>query len=454
MAGSTTFISIPGTAVPSKRESPGTNCKVVGIEDLDRLGDTRAFEHLAVDRVAHQTGAASGERCSDRGLGHPERREHAAGPEPERLGGGDERLDRLGVDRLGAAQRQGERREVEPFSSLEGAGRQHPREVRAGGRRAAIVGDPLHPVAGMRHEVLWGGLHQLDPLGHRQRQEPDQSHVVVERQPRHHRLLGHELGRLAAGVDVGRQHPVGDHHALRFARRSTRVLQDHQPFRVVLGHLQPVTGGHVRGTWQHRTDRFDRGIAGGRLVERGELVVDQHQLGVTVADPGPGRVDELVQRSHPHRQWQHHRCDTGQPTAAHDRHQLAAGRTEHGDVVARQQALGLEGGPNGTRLVVDLAPRDVHRSIGRNRMSHEVDARARVGSVFEAFDRRLRRSGRTHGSRRYLLMKTPGRCTCTSLATAQTLRQVHIALGGDPLGVADPAGELAMDTLDRHLRAA
>ena len=186
----------------------------------------------------------------------------------------------------------------------------------------------------------------------------------------------------------------------------------------MLGHLQPITGGHVRGTWQHRADRFDRRIAGGRLVERGELVVDQHQLGVTVADPGPGRVDELVQRSHPHRQGQHHRGDTGQPTAAHDRHQLAAGRTEHGDVVARQQALGLEGGPNGTRLVMDLAPRDVHRPIGRNRMSHEVDARAGVGSVFEAFDRRLRRSGRTHGSRRYLLMKTPGRYTYPSLAAA------------------------------------
>ena len=43
---------------------------------------------------------------------------------------------------------------------LERAGGEDPREVRAGGRRAAEVGDPLHPVAGPGHEVLRRGLHE------------------------------------------------------------------------------------------------------------------------------------------------------------------------------------------------------------------------------------------------------------------------------------------------------
>ncbi len=53
------------------------------------------------------------EHAADRQFGHAECREHAAGLEPERLGGSDERLDGLRVDRLGAAERQGERRQVE-----------------------------------------------------------------------------------------------------------------------------------------------------------------------------------------------------------------------------------------------------------------------------------------------------------------------------------------------------
>ena len=36
----------------------------------------------------------------------------------------------------------------------EGSGGQHPGEVRAGGDRAALIGHPLHPVAGVGEEVL------------------------------------------------------------------------------------------------------------------------------------------------------------------------------------------------------------------------------------------------------------------------------------------------------------
>ncbi len=92
------------------------------------------------------------------------------------------------------------------------------------------------------------------------------------------------------------------------------------------GRSQRSLDGTFGAPGQHGTHRLDRRIAGDGFVERGELVVDQHQLGVAVADPGTRRVDELVERAHPHREREHHRRDAGQPATAHDRHQLPAGR--------------------------------------------------------------------------------------------------------------------------------
>ena len=128
-----------------------------------------------------------------------------------------------------------------------------------------------------------------------------------------------ELGRGARGVDVGGQHPVGDHHALRLAGRAARVLQDDEPLGIVRRDLQPLAAGRGRGARQHRAHRLDRRITAVRVVERGEQLVDQQQLGVAVADAAARPLDERVERAHPHRQRQHHAGEAGQPAALDDR---------------------------------------------------------------------------------------------------------------------------------------
>ncbi len=232
------------------------------------------------------------------------------------------------------------------------------------------------------------GLHEIDAGRHRQRQEADQTHVVVEREPRHHHLALAEHRRLAAGVEVGGEHSVGDHDPLGLAGRAARVLQDDQPLRVGTGDLEPVARRDVGRPGEDRPHRLDRRVARRRRVERRQLLVDQHQLGVAVADAGPGRVDELLERAHPHRQGQHHRRNAGHPAAADDRHQLAAGRSQHGDVIAGEHAPRLQCGTHGAGVVVDLAPRHELRAIGRHRVTHEAHAGAGIGGALEPLDRR------------------------------------------------------------------
>ena len=144
-------------------------------------------------------------------------------------------------------QRERQRRQVEARSArFERPGREHPREVRSGGRGAADSRRPSCIQLPGGHEVLRGRLHEVDTLGHRERQEPDEAHVVVQRQPRDHRLADAQLGGLAAGVDVRRQHTVGDHHALRLARRTAGVLEDDEPLRVVRGQFERSPRRDVR----------------------------------------------------------------------------------------------------------------------------------------------------------------------------------------------------------------
>ena len=95
-------------------------------------------------------------------------------------------------------ERDAHRREVEAAHPLQRTRREHPREVRAGGRRAAVGRDPLHPRARMREEVLRRREREARAGRHRRRQAADEAHVVVQRQPRHeHVLVDVERGRLA-----------------------------------------------------------------------------------------------------------------------------------------------------------------------------------------------------------------------------------------------------------------
>ena len=210
---------------------------------------------------------------------------------------------------------------------------------------------------------------------------------MIERQPGHHRFARLDLGGVQRCVDVGRQHTIGDHDALRLAGRSARVLQDDQALGVVVRQFEAIAVRHVGCARQDRPHRFDRRVALDGGVEVGELVVDQHELRVAVPDAAAGALDECVERPHSHREGQHHRRDAGQPAAAHDGHQLSTGRPEHGDVVAGQQPLGLQRSADCTSVVVNLAPGDHRRATvgvevsAEHRRTDEADAGAEVGGV-------------------------------------------------------------------------
>ena len=127
-----------------------------------------------------------------------------------------ELVDRVGVDRLGAVERDPQRREVEARRVAQGPGRQHVGEVRAGGGGAAVGREPLHPADRRRQEVLRRAQHQPAAVGGAQHVDAHQAHVVVQRQPRHEDVdVGVVAGHRAVGVEVGADGVVREHDALR-----------------------------------------------------------------------------------------------------------------------------------------------------------------------------------------------------------------------------------------------
>ena len=67
--------------------------------------------------------------------------------------------------------------------------RERVREVRSAGDRAAEVRHPAHPVARRGEEVLRRGEGEVEAREHRRHEQPDEPHVVVQRQPRHADVL-------------------------------------------------------------------------------------------------------------------------------------------------------------------------------------------------------------------------------------------------------------------------
>ena len=85
------------------------------------------------------------------------------GIEPERRGGGDERLDRDRIDRLGAGQRERERRQVEALGRA-GSARVASTQAKLGPAVAVPRQSEIHCIQLPRvgHEVLRRRLHQVD----------------------------------------------------------------------------------------------------------------------------------------------------------------------------------------------------------------------------------------------------------------------------------------------------
>src|SRR5581483_11726855 len=105
-----------------------------------------------------------------------------------------------------------------PAGQVERAGGEAPQrpggqgvgEVGAGRGRGPVVRHPLHPPGGGGQEILGRGQGQVGAGGHGQRQQPDEAHVVVQRQPAAQYVVGGvEGGRLGDGVEVGADGGVG-----------------------------------------------------------------------------------------------------------------------------------------------------------------------------------------------------------------------------------------------------
>ena len=179
--------------------------------------------------------AAARERAADGHLGHAERGEHAARREAERLGGGDEVLDGRRVDRLGPAEGQRQRRQVEVV---------HPHPSRAARSRAPTRSSArpwpcrrqslIHCIQlpGWARKSCGAACTSCTPVV-----------IGIDRNPTrpmswysgsHDTITSPsaQFGGHAAGVDVGGEHPVGDHHALRLAGRPAGVLEDDEPLRI------------------------------------------------------------------------------------------------------------------------------------------------------------------------------------------------------------------------------
>ena len=174
--------------------------------------------------------------------------------EPVRLGGGDEGVDGGRIDRLGAGQRERERRQVEALRPPQRPRRQHPGEVGTGGRRAAQVRDPLHPVAGMGHEVLRRRLHEVDARsssgGPGSRRGPCRGTAAATTpSPRRRRAA-----RPQRSVDVRRRAP-GRGSSRPSARSSSRSCTAGSPAaRGPAGHLEGVAVRHARARRAARRD--------------------------------------------------------------------------------------------------------------------------------------------------------------------------------------------------------
>ena len=288
---------------------------------IDRGGVALGLEDATVDAVGDHAPHRLGEGAGDRHLGHAEGGEHRTGPQPVPEPGLDERLHLVGIDRLGAVQRDAQAGEVELVGAVEGAGGEDVAEVRTRGGGAAVGRQPLHPARRPGGEVLRGAEHQRRPGRHGQGQQPDQPHVVVQRQPRHqHVVVGIELGRLGDGVEVGPQDVIGEHHALGVAGRPAGELQDHEPVGVLVGARprRGIAAGEVG-------ERDHRGVPGLGDHEGGQLGVDDAHAGVGVADALAGLGHELVDRREPHRQRKDHDGGAGQPRRLDGGHQLAGG---------------------------------------------------------------------------------------------------------------------------------
>ena len=152
---------------------------------------------------------------------------------------------RLGANRLGAAERQPPTAQVER-RPLFGAGAPHTvlvGKIRRTADDRVVIVNRLQPPHRPLQERRGRHQHPAAAHVHRRQDAADEAHVVIRGQPEHagrRRDIFFQLAdaeRLADAFQVGQQVGVRNHHALRVARRARRVLQERQ---VVLVDRRPL----------------------------------------------------------------------------------------------------------------------------------------------------------------------------------------------------------------------
>ncbi|PQM44949.1 hypothetical protein C1Y40_04894 [Mycobacterium talmoniae] len=233
-------------------------------------------------------------------LGQPVHRPERGVPETRRGEGVGEPLQGGGIHRFGTRHRRRPVRQVQrrPFG---GAGAFHAQvvgeirgdtDIRAGFRQRF---QPPHRVL---DECL--GRHQITAAAQVQRAEhrPDQTHVVMQRQPGRHNGGLVAVDRPTDGLQVGEQVAVGQHNTFRRTRGARGVLHQHRCIRVEVGGYPvggdvgfvdvgrtPPQGGGV-GHAVHRGLEFRVRVRGGQYEARSRIGDDRGDAG---EDPGPHR---------------------------------------------------------------------------------------------------------------------------------------------------------------------
>ena len=222
------------------RRAAGRDLQRVRMIRGDRQRDVLLLQAAAIDQVDARRHPVARQRQRDRALGHAVHRRHGFGAKAVGRVALDKAADRLRADRLRAVQRVLPRTQVEARERLvrQAAGADLVGEVGRRGNRAAVIVDRLQPALRPREEGLRREHHGGKRVIQRRQPHADQAHVVVQRQPGHHHVLGRESERVSDAADVREQVGVREHHALGHRGAARGVLQQ----RHVLGQRGTPAG--------------------------------------------------------------------------------------------------------------------------------------------------------------------------------------------------------------------
>ena len=315
------------------------------------------LERALVHPVGPKPFAGIGKRPGDTDLGHAERRERHRWIQSEAFARLEELPEGDRIDRFCAVQQHTHVGQVQGLlTTPEGARCERVGEVGSGGCRGLEVRQPTHPTQRTGEEVLRGTLDQIGTPGHRDGEQADESHVVVERQPRHDPVVLGDLCRFPRAVEVGADVGVRQHHTLGFRGRTRSELQDCDRIGIRLRSLVVVAAGAGGST--ELIERQEGRVALDALDERDQFGIDKDHRRIGAVDPVAGLLDELFECSHPHGKGHGDESGARDPDRLYGGDEFSGRGAQQGDVIAGAHPPGLEAGGGSTCLHVKVGPGD------------------------------------------------------------------------------------------------